>query len=167
MVEKDNMKKITIATLVLFGIGFMDGIATASDFKLIDVKHPVIVTGAFTDLKGHTDGGAAVALVAYKPIKGWTVADIGGSLGRALGGPSMSAGGSYNLIPDVKATGLMLLTALYPDSNKFANLKSILSSPVGTPDITMSFGPHYSYVFNNGIKGKGMVTLFYGAEWNF
>ena len=161
------MKKIIAVTLFLFAVGVMVGMARASDFALVNPAHPFIVTGFFTDLKGHTDGGAAVSLVTFKPIPGWSVLDAGGSMGRALGGPSVALGGSYNVIPDVKAGVLAGIDALYPNPSQFANLKSILSSPVGSPDITMTFGPHYSYVFNNGLKGKGMLTLFYGAAWNF
>jgi hypothetical protein len=157
------MKNLIFSLLVVFAAGSVK----AADFVVLDVNHPAFVTGAFTDLKGHSDAGGALALLTYGPIPGWVVFDLGGSLGRALGGPSVAFGGSYNLLPDVKATSLALLSVLYPDASKFANLKSILSSPVSTPDITMSFGPHYSYVFNDGLKGKGMITLFYGAAWNF
>lgn len=142
--------------------------AKAGSLSLIDPQHPQIVTGAFTDLKGHTDAGGAVALVTVSGNPYLVPLDLGGSLGRALGGPSVAVGMSANLAPAVLGALRLGLDSLFPDPDKFQNLKSVLMPATpGTPDITVSFGPHYSYVFNDGLKGKGIWTLFYGAAWTF
>ena len=160
------MKKIL---LVLALLGAAAGAARAADFALIDPQHPKIVTGAFTDLKGHNDGGVTIALVRSLAAPGWVPVDGGGSLGRALGGPSLSLGTSYNVMPELKGFMSAGLNALYPDPAKFANFKGLLDPPApgATPDITFSMAPHWSYVFYRGLKGKGIVTLFYGGAWAF
>ena len=164
----NDMKKIILVTAVLFGIGFAAGMAQASTFALINPNHPQVVTGAFTDLKGHTDAGGAVALVTVAGNPYLVPLDLGGSLGRALGGPSVAVGASANLAPAVLGALWLGLDALFPDPAKFQNLKSILQPATpGTPDISVSFGPHYSYIFDNGLKGRGTWTLFYGAAWTF
>ena len=161
------MKLIKIAA-VLWLVGFAVGKANAGSLSLIAPSHPQIVTGAFTDLKGHTDAGAAVALVTVKGNPYLVPLDLGGSLGRALGGPSVAIGASANLAPAVLGALWLGLDSLFPDPAKFANLKSVLTpATTGTPDISVSFGPHYSYVFNNGLKGRGEWTLFYGCAWTF
>ena len=141
----------------------------AGQFKLIDLHNPVVATGVYNDLKGHQDAGGALAIVTYKGVVEAVPLSIGGTLGQGLGGPSVAAGASVNLLLATKAGTLMILTALYPDPDKFANLKAILSPPPpGQPDITMSFGPNVSYVITGpGVEGKAMFTIFAGAEWRF
>ena len=157
------MKKIIFITAGLLALGF--AAAQASGFALIDAKHPQIITGVFTDLKGHSDGGASLALVTHSE---WVPVAIGGSLGRGLGGPSVALGTSVNVLPVIQAAAWIGIDALFPGSEKFANLKSLIyPADTSAPDIKMSFGPHFSYVFNDGLKGKGMITLFYGAAWKF
>lgn len=151
-------------TLVSFALCFLPVMAVAQ-VKIIDLNHPQVVTGVFSDFQGHKDGGAALALVTYGA--GVPLA-VGGTLGRGLGGPSVALGTMMNLLPAIKDGGMAIIKALYPDDAKFANLKGILAPPIGgKPDISMSFGPCFSYVFNNGLKGKGVWTLFYGAAWSF
>ena len=153
----------TIILIMLLG-----GVANAGEFKLIDVHNPSIVTGVFDDLKGHKDAGASLALITNTGIPNFTPLAIGGSLGASLGGPSVSIGMSVNLLPSIKAGALSVLNAIWPNPNKFSNVKTIFwpSVPSST-DIVMSCGPHWSFVFVDGIKTKGMLTLFYGAEWHF
>ena len=162
------MRKITIAFLVLFGMGFAAGVARAGTFKLIDINHPAVVTGVFSDLRGHSDAGISLAIVTHTGIPNFVPVAIGGSLGHSLGGPSLAIGMSLNLLPDVKAGILEIINAVYSDPAKFQNLKGILAPPVsGTPDFSISCGSHWSYVLDNGIHGRGMLTLFYGAKWVF
>jgi hypothetical protein len=162
------MKKITILAVLLFSFGFAYGLAQAGSLSIINPQHPQIVTGAFTDLKGHTDAGGAVALLTIAGNPYLVPLDLGGSLGRALGGPSVAIGASMNLAPAVQVAISLGLLSLFPDPAKFANLKSLfMPATTGTPDVSFSLGPHYSYVFDNGLKGRGMWTLFYGAAWTF
>ena len=160
------MKKIITTAAILWLAGFAGGaIANAGGFALFDPAHPEIVTGAFTDLKGHTDAGVSLGLITYSE---WCPLAIGGSLGRSLGGPSVAIGTSVNLLPVIQAAAWLGIDALWPDSEKFKNLKALIyPAETGTPDIKMSFGPHFIYVFNDGLHGKGMWTLFYGAAWHF
>ena len=80
----------------------------------------------------------------------------------------MALGTSVNVLPVIQAAAWIGIDALFPGSEKFANLKSLIyPADTSAPDIKMSFGPHFSYVFNDGLKGKGMITLFYGAAWKF
>lgn len=140
----------------------------SSGFKLLDVRHPEIITGVFTDLRGHSDAGSSLALITYAGVIDFTPLAIGASLGAGLGGPSVGIGASVNLLPEVKAGFLSVLNALYSRPDKFANVKAILSPAApGLPDLTMSMGPHFSYIFENGFHGKTMVLLFYGASWKF
>ena len=76
------MKKIL---LVLALLGAAAGAARAADFALIDPQHPKIVTGAFTDLKGHNDGGVTIALVRSLAAPGWVPVDGGGLSGPRPG----------------------------------------------------------------------------------
>ena len=162
------MKTLFKTWLALSLLGLAAGMANAASLALIDPKHPQIVTGAFTDLKGHTDAGGAVALLTIAGNPYLVPLDLGGSLGRALGGPSVAIGASMNLAPAVQAAISLGLLSLFPDPAKFANLKSLfMPATTGTPDVSFSLGPHYSYVFDNGLKGKGEWTLFYGAAWTF
>jgi hypothetical protein len=159
-------KRLTIAAILLWGL--IGTKVCAGEFKLIDPSNPIVTTGVYNDLKGHQDGGGALAIITYKGVIEAVPLNIGGTLGKGLGGPSLAAGASINLLPQVKAGSLMILTALYPDPDKFKNLKAILSPPpAGKPDITMSFGPNVSYVLYDGVKGKALFTVFIGAEWRF
>lgn len=150
-------------------IGTMVCVAEAGQFKLVDPANPVIVVGVYDNLRGNSDAGGALAIITYKAGSVELVPlSAGATLGRGLGGPSVAIGASANLLPPVKAGFRLILAALYPDPAKFANLKAILSPPQhGVPDVTVSMGPHYSYVLYKGIKGRGMATLFYGAKWSF
>jgi len=152
-------------TMLVLALVFIASQAKASKIELIDIYHPQIVTGVFTDMKGHSDAGAAVALLTYG---NWCPLAGGGTIGKGLGGPSVSLGTSLNLLPATQALFSGILEILYPDPYKFANLKAIIAPPeTGTPDISMSFGPNWSYVFYDGIKGRFMTTWFYGAAWKF
>ena len=154
--------KIIFGLLLLVSCG---GQVRGEGFKFIDLQHPQVITGVFTDMKGNSDGGVALAIVTYS---NWCPVAIGGSMGRSLGGPSIAIGTSMNLLPSMQVIARTLLDVLYPDPVKFQNLKSIVTPPIpGKPDVSMSFGPHWSYVLNHGTKGKGMVTWFYGASWAF
>jgi len=154
------MKKMLIAAVFCLSAS-----AQAGSFKPIDFAHPQIVTGVFTDLKGHSDAGASLAIIGYG---NWCPVSVGGSLGKSLGGPSLAIGTSINLLP---ATQIMiggLISAIYPAPDKFRNLKELLTPAASSgPDISMSFGPQWSYVFFNGLQGKGVITWFYGANWKF
>ena len=163
------MKKLIMFAVSLFLLGFAYGMAQASDFALIDPVHPRIITGAYTDMRGHTDGGIAIALVRSLTVPGWVPVSGGGSLGRALGGPSIALGTSYNFTPELKALASAGISALYPDPAKFANLKELLGPPApgATPDLTISLAVHWSYIFTHGLKGKGIVTVFYGPAFTF
>jgi hypothetical protein len=163
------MKTLFKTWLALSLLGLAAGMASAADFALVDPAHPKIITGVFTDLKGHNDGGIVIALVRSLTVPGWVPVSGGGSLGRALGGPSAALGTSYNFTPELKALASAGISALYPDPAKFANLKEMLGPPASgsTPDLTISLAVHWSYVFTNGLKGKGIVTLFYGPAFTF
>ena len=65
------MKTLFKTWLALSLLGLAAGMANAASLALIDPKHPQIVTGAFTDLKGHTDAGGAVALRARMIARGF------------------------------------------------------------------------------------------------
>jgi hypothetical protein len=151
---------------LLFGVCLIASmVGNIKAVQFMDLNHPQVVTGIYDDTKGHSDGGAALALVTHG---NWCPLAIGGSLGNGLGGPSLGLGTSLNLLPAMQVLAGGILEILYPAPEKFSNLKVILSAPAtGTPDISMSFGPHWLYVLNDGFKGKGMLVLFYGAAWKF
>lgn len=161
------MKKLLMVAVLLFSVKAVRG---EPYFKPIDISHPQITTGVFSDLKGHSDAGSSLALILHTPTDGidWTPLAIGGTLGAGLGGPSVAMGMSANLLPEVKAAARNILTILFPAPDKFANIKTILEPAVsGTPDITMAMGPHYSLVFIDGLKTKAMFTWFIGGAWKF
>jgi hypothetical protein len=160
------MKKISAIFLILLSMGFMAGAAHASGFKLIDPAHPSIATGIFSDCKGHSDGGGALALVTYSPAE-WVPVSVGGSFGKGLGGASIGLGSSINLLPATKSAFLIILDDI-TTNNQFTNLKDALKpASAGTTDIKMAIGPAYSLVFYDGLKSRGMWLLFTGCEWKF
>ena len=162
------MKKIIKVWIGLTLLGLAAGMANAGEFALMQPAHPIVATGIFSDFKSHSDAGAAVALVTSKTISEWTPVDLGGSLGRALGGPSLSVGSTVNLLPEIKQGLFSAVSALYPDPDMFTNIKEIFSPPNGgTPDVNMIMGPHFSYVFYKGLKGRGCITIFSAAKWSF
>jgi hypothetical protein len=158
---------LLIATAVLTAL--TAPAADAASFKLLDPGNPQMVAGVYNDLRGHQDGGGALALITQKSgAIDWTPLVIGGTLGQGLGGPSVALGTTANLLPDVKAGLLAGVRALWPDPVKFANIKAVLAPPApGTPDAVMSIGPNVSYVFYDGLKGRLTFTLFVGAAWKF
>ena len=158
------MKKILVIWFGLMALGFTA--AVAGGFKLINPAHPQIATGVFSDFKGRTDAGGALALVTYAPAE-WVPLSIGGTLGSGLGGPSVGLGTSFNFLPTTKAAVLAILNDITKDG-QYTNLKDVFKPAiVGTSDIKMSFGPAYSLVFYNGLKSRGVWLLFTGAEWKF
>ena len=171
------MKKVIVSTLFLLSIGFFSGVAGAGYFKAIDAAHPQTSMGAFSDLKGHADAGGSLALITHSTKDGciipgvcldWTPLAIGGTLGKNLGGASIALGTSANLLPAVEQGLLAIIKGVFPSDDSAVVLKKMLLPSVsGNPDIAVAIGPQWSYVLNNGIKGKGIVTLFYGAAWKF
>ena len=156
------MKKIII-NLVLCFLPVM----AAAQMQVINPLHPIIVTGVFSDMRGHSDGGSALALLTM-PQYDFVPLAIGSTIGQGLGGPSVALGMGFNLLPDIKFMGLFFVNCLWPQPEKFSNLKGMLAPPEdGKVDVVMSLGPNYNLVFFDGLRTKGLVTLFYGAKWQF
>lgn len=156
-------------TILLLGMMAFAAPVWSEPVRLLDPAHPQIVVGVYDNLKGGKDAGSSLAILTYKAAGVELVPlCVGTTLGRGLGGPSVALGASANLLPPVKAGFRLILTALYPDSGKFANLKAILAPPTaGQPDIVMSIGPNASYVLYDGLHGKTLFTVFYGAQWKW
>lgn len=144
----------------------------ALQFGLVDFKHPQTSIGTFFDYKGHSDGGGVLALVLLQDegkSSPWVPLTIGGTMGQGLGGPSVSLGTGYNLLPGAKAVVWAILqfsTGL--DDSKFKNIKELLAPPdLGKPDMDFFFGPQYSLVFTAPDRAKTVPTLFAGGTLKF
>jgi hypothetical protein len=167
------MKKIILSLALVF----LAGQARAGYFRGLDLNHPQTSMGTFSDLRGNSDAGGNLALITHSRadgciIKGfcidWTPLAIGGTLGNNLGGASLGLGASANLLPATEALLLTGINALFPAADRAVAIKKLLSPSIGgSPDISIAIGPHWSYVFTDGLKGKGIVTLFSGAAWKF
>ena len=171
MVEKDNMKKIIIATMVLFGLGFMGGVANSSDFALIDLKAPITSVGSFVDAgNGSSAAGGLVAIVTHKQkglgvldslINGWTPITAGGTLGAGLGGPSIAIGTGVNLFPAAQATLYSLVNSVAKD-DQLTGLKVALAPSATAASIFI--GPQESLIFKSTSHYGTRLTFFVGAS---
>ena len=149
----------------------------AGYFRGLDLNHPQTSLGTFSDLRGHSDAGGNLALITHSKVDGcivksfcidWVPLAIGGTLGNNLGGASLALGTSANLLPATETLLLIGIDALFPSADSAVAIKKLLSPSVGgSPDISIAVAVHWSYVFVDGLKGKGMATLFSGASWKF
>jgi hypothetical protein len=167
------MKKLTIVVLLMM---MWCQVQAAPYFRLMDPAHPQTSAGAFFDLKGHSDGGAILALITHAPADGclipavcdgWAPLAIGGTMGQGLGGPSLAIGSSFNMLPITKA-GLLALINAITNKSQFSNIKELLAPPaLGLPDLAICIGPQYSLVIESLNRMKMVPTIFAGGTLKF
>lgn len=146
--------------------------AQATMFLPIDLTRPQTSAGIFNNFRGNTDGGGVVALFTPAPqapelLSGFVPLDIGGTVGKGLGGPSVALGMGLNMLPASKAFLLTLICAVSRD-DQFTNIKDWLQPPfTGSIDLVPFIGPHENAVFRTLTHVELQTTLFIGGTLKF
>ena len=167
------MKKIMIGMVMMIG---MSAYMYASDFSFIDVKQPQVSAGKFYSLDGGSDGGWLLSIILHKNIPqenmlsalitGWTPLEAGMSLGRGLGGPSVSVGTSLNLMP-LAQTGLLKFLDSITSPDSLSGLKSDLKINSDNA-VNLVGGFNYAMIYNSDNKTVKLKPLvFLGLTVNF
>ena len=165
----DDMKKIILVTAVLFGIGFLAGVAQAGYFRVLDIAHPQVNSG-FSIHGDVSKPTTMLALITHSPKDGyflipgvdWTPLAVGG--GFKAGAFHVSAGPSLNLLPAVQGILGAVVDGITP-ADKYLNLKSILKSgQTSSGDIVGALGVNAEYDFT---EKTFTVPLFAGVKWVF
>jgi hypothetical protein len=163
------MKKIILAVMVL-GIG---GQVKAGYFQPINIAHPLTSIGFVNDFHGGMAPGAVVTIINHAPvatdllgavIEGWSPLTLGGTSGQGLGGPSVSLGTGFNVVPAALATGVVVLDSLIGVSPAAA-----LATPLdpGHSTVTLFVGPQVSWVWHSLQHSVVEITLFIGPKIQF
>ena len=129
--------------------------AQASMFQFIDVKRPQTSAGVFNNYHGGSDAGGVLALItptskAPEILSGFVPLDIGGTIGKGLGGPSVALGMGLNVFPVSKTVLRTILNAL-TSADQFTNVKeAIAPANLGSVDLVPFIGPHENFIFKSG-----------------
>ena len=169
------MKKIIIIASVLFGLGFMAGVARASDFGFINLNAPLVFGGSYIALDGSgSAAGGGLALITYKGlpsnnilasvISGFVPLTLNGTIGGSLGKASVSAGPGVNLLPVARASAYGLINSL-AGSSQLSGLKTALSASPSNTEIFI--GPVWGPVFSSLNKCQTKAMIMFAAKLLF
>jgi hypothetical protein len=152
-------------------------------FRLLDLKNPYRVAGAYIDPEEPklTAAGSAIALITHSTRDGcalpwivctdWSPAMLGFSY--SAGRYQANVGPAINMTPLTKAIILRVVNATTKEDKALA-LKSILGSePVSGPDVSFAFGPALQVEpVAHGVvlpfnEWRGKLRIFTGASLQF
>jgi hypothetical protein len=169
-------------TISCFFILFAQLASASPYFRPIDIHHPSISAGVYSDPTGamSPDSGAAVPLITHSTKDGsifkslqadWSPLAVGA--GRSSSGAFMAVGPVANLAPAVKGSMLATLDLVAP--GRFANIRQLLAPvPDSTGvDASVAFGPAWLIkpvsdgAWVDPKSWKGYFRLFFGGSLKF